>query len=71
MSERDPAWDTRPVRTAPSLKKPCQGDGCDRWTTLSCVRCMRSLCASDGAINLATMTHADGSACVDQRRASI
>jgi hypothetical protein len=26
---------------------------------------MRALCASDAAINLATMTHADGSVCVN------
>lgn len=46
------------------LKKPCQGNGCQQWTTLSCARCMRPLCRLDGAINLATMIHADGSACV-------
>lgn len=46
------------------LKKPCQGVGCTAWTTLACGRCMRSLCKLDGAVNLATMTHADGSACV-------
>lgn len=46
------------------LKKPCRGNSCTAWTTLVCGRCMRSLCKLHGAINLATMMHSDGSACV-------
>jgi len=55
--------DGPPPLVIPPGKKPCEADECTRWTTLSCVRCMRSLCQMHGAINLKTMIHSCGLAC--------
>lgn len=56
-------WDL--VRRVPDMKRECVG--CGHMTTLGCVRCGRTLCASCASWNRRTQKHVGGEECSDVR----